>query len=53
MDTINHLMAFVGFAAMVGVCGATLTAGSAIVCRWMNWSPINISVKVYYKEPEE
>lgn len=44
--------ALAGFRLIVfcGLAGAAFTFGVAVVCRYLKWSPINITVNIQQKD---
>lgn len=43
-NPIEAIFVVVGAATAIGICGAALTFAVITVCRWMAWSPINLTV---------
>lgn len=43
-DPVQAILVLVGAVFAVGCCAAGLTFAVAMVCRWLEWSPVNITV---------
>jgi hypothetical protein len=41
-----EVFVLIGVGVIAFVIGGSLVAGAALVCRWLKWAPINITVKV-------
>jgi len=51
MDEIaKGVLAGIRLVGFVGLAGAAFTLGVATVCRWLKWSPINITVNIQQKD---
>jgi hypothetical protein len=46
MDLLQAIWFLWKIAALTGLCAATTTFAVAMVCRSLQWSPINITVNV-------
>jgi hypothetical protein len=44
---MDHLLLPVGIAIFFAGAGAFFALGFAGVCRWLEWSPVNLTVNVY------
>jgi UPF0716 family protein affecting phage T7 exclusion len=52
MEMVHAVLVAIGLAFMVGLCAASAALGAALVCRWLKWAPINITINVNnYGEP--
>ena len=45
-DFLQSLLLGVKLAYVAGFTGAAFTLGVALICRWLSWAPINITVNV-------
>jgi hypothetical protein len=46
MEMVHAVLVAIGLAFMVGLCAASATLGVVLVCRWLAWAPINITINV-------
>lgn len=46
MDDFAHLLSALRLAIVIGGSGAFFALSIAVVCRWLKWAPINITVNV-------
>jgi hypothetical protein len=51
-ELIKDVWMGVKIASFIMTCTMGATFGIAVVCRWMEWSPVNITVNVTHREPE-
>jgi UPF0716 family protein affecting phage T7 exclusion len=50
--TMEMVLVAIGLVFMVGLCAASAVLGAALVCRWLKWAPLNITINVNnYGEP--
>jgi hypothetical protein len=45
-DASDHFLSALRLAAFFGISGSIFALGFAMVCRALNWAPINITVNV-------
>lgn len=45
-EHLNALFVVTGWAFLVGATGAFFALGFAGVCRWLKWSPVNVTVTI-------
>jgi hypothetical protein len=46
-DAFQVIAALAGAAFALVVCGMAFAFGAAIVCRWLNWAPINTTINIF------
>lgn len=49
---MNSALAGLRLAMFFALSGAAFTLGVGLVCRWLKWSPVNITLNVYRREDE-
>jgi|HubBroStandDraft_6_1064221.scaffolds.fasta_scaffold00050_79 hypothetical protein len=46
-DLAQAFFALIGLVIAVGCCGGSFAFGACLVCRWMEWSPVNTTINVF------
>jgi hypothetical protein len=45
-DFLQSLAAATRLAVVIGGSGSVFAFGAAVICRWLKWAPINITVNL-------
>jgi hypothetical protein len=52
-DPIEALLILAGACVSSAAIGASFVFGVAMVCRWLEWAPVNTTVNIYNKWPSD
>lgn len=47
MNPVEAILILVGAVFAVSCCFAGIAFAVCLVCRWMEWSPVNLTVNLY------
>ena len=52
-NPVEALLMLTGACFVVGSLGASFTLGVALVCRWLEWAPVNTKVIINMDSPAD
>jgi hypothetical protein len=44
---MDQVLGILKIASLCGSCGIFFAFGFAAVCKWLEWSPVNITIKTF------
>lgn len=52
-NPIEAILILLGACTVAAAVGASFVFGVAMVCRWLEWAPVNTVVNIYYDGPAD
>lgn len=51
-NPFEAILILLGACTVAGAIGASFIFGVAMVCRWLEWAPVNTTVNISYHGPD-